>query len=170
MATFLALDVALAFTGYAVVTDSMKVITYGVIKTSPKSKTSFKYVQQAQVSRCQSLAESVLSIIRSNPIEVVVAEFPAGGGRSFSAVSAMALATGTVAAAITSVGLPVIVVHPNQSKRLFSAKGAVSKDSLSGIVVPRFKFEVAPVKISEHVSDALAAFLVASQIELKDYG
>ncbi len=159
--TYLALDVALANLGWAVVSNNL-VLHSGVISTPPRSKKTHGYLADHNILRVRHLVTHLNLIVDEHTPCEVIAEFPTGGGISATAVSAMAMATGIVATYFTARGLKIIPVQPNESKRLVNARGKVSKGDIQEYVCQQFPTLTLPKQAwREHIADALAAYLVA---------
>ena len=77
-------------------------------------------------------------------------------------MSAMAIATATIASVCAVKKVPLVFITPNQVKRKVTPRGAVSKKQVQAYVAARFGSKHLPKRASirEHIADAMAAFSV----------
>lgn len=159
MKHLLCLDAGFAAMGYAVISlPDERIIEHGTVTTKPANKKLGVRVADDLFQRCQSTVRELSSVVLKYSVNGVVVELPHGGAQSASAARAMAMATALVACLTEHHGLPVECTTPDAGKRIVKPKGPVTKEEVAARVQERFNL---PAPLSEHASDAAAAYLSA---------
>lgn len=164
----LALDVGFKSTGYAVFKKGIVKAT-GVIETTTAEDKKIKiaYVNARRASQIAISLKLIIEACKGN-VKGVVGELPSGAALSARAGQAMALATGTVAAAIAVLGLPVEWVTPVDVKRALTGNTHAKKYEIMREVSRRYDYVKFPENKSqfEHIADAIGAYIAAAESDL----
>lgn len=158
----LSLDVSFRNTGW-VVFDKGEIKAVGVITTDPLPKKSRVRVADANALNAAKIARELRTIVDAHGVKAVVGELPSGGAQSAKALQLMALAIGTVSAAIELLGLPVEWVTPTEVKQVATGMRSASKDEMMDACRKSFKFDGFPKTKAtfEHIADACWAYRAA---------
>lgn len=164
----LALDVGFAATGCAVLDEQERILDVAVVRTERTAKKRGIYVADDDSERCRILTAGLVALLDKYAPKLVVCELPTGGAQGARANRCMGLATGVATATLELRKIATAWVQPIASKRLVRAKGPVTKEEVEAVVLKRWPglakhpiYATMPKCESEHVADALAAYLVA---------
>lgn len=164
MKNILCIDAGFSSCGFAVVElPTERIVTFGTIETKPTNKKHAVRVADDTFRRCQEVFRQLSAVVQDCGIKAVVVELPNGGAKSANAAKCMAMASSIVACLVESFSLPCEPTTPDAGKRLVNPKGAVTKDEVAEHVQNHWDL---PLPLPEHVSDALAAYLVARDGQL----
>lgn len=161
--TYLALDVGLSYTGYAVyAVKDAEFFAAGLLR--PKHKAGLEpSVMLGLLRRCNQLHLALTTLLDKYQPQIVYGEFPVGGGRSSQAVRNMCMASAVIGVTCRSRKIPLTVVSPHAVKKLVS--GETSKQAIIDEVSRRhpelIPFLEAAGAQAEHIADAAGCLLVS---------
>jgi Holliday junction resolvasome RuvABC endonuclease subunit len=157
-------DVGWGATGWGVVQGG-KVIARGCyVRSKSPTKKSGVRVAENDIQDGQRYFRYFVDVIERHGVKAVVAEMPHGGARGARPARCMAMATIAFATATEPSKLPFVWVTPHEVKCL-TGEGAASKDNVAEVVYARWP-ELRDQKLTDHETDALAAYLVAENSSL----
>lgn len=157
----LGLDLALRHTGF-VVNEDKKVIDHGVISTRPFKKPNapeeeyFQEMIEHDLKQIIAIDSSINSLVVQHNPSIIVVEVP-----TFSQSAASGLALGMVRCALMrqvfSKSVRVVLVKPNQCKRITGNKRRTTKEDVKDKVLTSGYLSLAGCV--DHVLDSQAAIL-----------
>jgi len=169
----LAIDPGFKNTGVAVLEfndDEWFIIHTSLIKTEKSSKKLGVRVADDTVRRCEEIARALQKIIDNTKVSLFAVETPSGGGKSASAVKAMALATGVVSTVIALNKKPAVWCTPTDVKKATIGTKTASKLAIMDYACEKFptlRSEYTHIKGAskgklrndfEHIADAIGVF------------
>lgn len=157
--SILSLDVGISSCGWAVFEDGRPVAS-GCIKTEKSKKKTVRTADDS-ADRAATVAMSLRAIVDAFSVVATLGELPSGGAQSAQAMKLMSLATGTVAATMAILDLPVEWTTPNEVKLAMCGKRNASKDEMMAAALKRFPGAPFPKTKGhfEHVADACGVYL-----------
>lgn len=153
----LALDIAFANLGWAVVWDGV-VVDAGVIRTEKDRRKSTRAADD-KAARAAQLASDLVRIIKEHKPDGIVAELPHGSINA-SAANLLGYASGVVVGVATAFNLPCEWISEGDSKKAAIGKRTGTKEEMMKWAVGAFDVHLVPQSKSrfEHIADALAAY------------
>lgn len=176
MKTILALDVAFANIGWAIIepyTDGARVIAMGAIKNPSDPSMKKRNIRKADstTERTQKIYRELKEVAEEYKPSGVIAEKPGGNAKSTTAAKAMAVANAVCDIFVFEQGLPAEWTTEADGKMAMCRKRSASKKEMQMACLKKFPETVPMVPKSkskksitgleswfEHASDAIAAY------------
>lgn len=169
----LALDVALRFTGWVVLTEAGELRDLGWIE-NPAHKMKNKYQHEIPTAtycvNCSvKIARELTIILKKWSINTVTGELPTGGAKSAAAMRGMALATASVAASLWLLDRDPVWTTPREGKLAACNDAHASKEDMIRAMQNMFHADLKRLNVDmvngpkkyEHIADALASYLAS---------
>lgn len=174
MLKILTIDAGLAHTGVAMFGYSegkWQVVESRLLTTEKMANKRAVRVADDTADRIQLVFRELRDMVErhSNDGKVIglAAELPSGGGKSASAIKAMAIATAIPSCLAEAIRLPSEWVTPTEVKKAMTGSATASKDDMMSMALKKYgnapfqhfiKKDGTPLNKFEHVADAVGVF------------
>lgn len=168
--TIVCVDPAFAATGVVVMSydgAAWTLVDAGLIETEKSDKKRGVRVADDTVERSRLIFRSLSQVVEQHKASALACELPSGGGKSASAVKAMALATGIIACLAERYSLPSEWLSPSEVKEALAGCKNAGKPAMMATALklhPQLSNwcrKGRPLNKFEHVADAVGVFEAA---------
>jgi crossover junction endodeoxyribonuclease RuvC len=118
----LGLDLSLSSTGFNVIDDNEKIITYGIINTEAKKNTEFE--------RIYIIAKKCKELILEYNVDYVICENSFFGGNANTGIK-LARLLGGVAYAVVETGKEIDLIAPTAARKVLLGSGKSNKEDVA---------------------------------------
>jgi len=162
----LALDIGFAHTGWVTFKGGTP-IDAGAIHTTKSDKKQKIRASDDHVRRCGEMFTSITDLVARYDIAGLLVELPHSGGKSSTAIAAMARAQAIAACVAEAMELPVEWLQPSAVKRATTGTLTATKEQVQAAVLKRWPSGVladaskGTKKNWEHIADAAMTYVAA---------